>query len=123
MPYTVSSDEQSRLVEIVYSGRITIETRMDAMRDGVALLEALDYVRVLVDLRGSTAAPEPLDAGNAFATRLAYWPRLRDSRLAFVTLPSQYSNLLVESMAAARHLTLEHFHRREDALQWLLLDP
>jgi hypothetical protein len=122
MPYTVSIDDTHRLVEIIYSGQITIGTRMDAMNEGVALLEARQYSRVLVDLRGSVAALEPLDAGNAFATRLAYWPRLRDSRLAFVTLPSQYSNLLVENMAAARHLSLQHFHRREDALQWLLLD-
>ena len=122
MPYTVSIDDPHRLVEIVYSGQITIDTRMDAMNEAVALLEARRYSRVLVDLHGSVATLEPLDAVNAFATRIAYWPRLRDSRLAFVTLPSQYSNLLVENMAAARHLSLQHFHRREDALQWLLLD-
>jgi hypothetical protein len=119
MPYTVSIDEEHRLLEIIYSGQITIDMRQDAMQEGVALLEARQYSRVLVDLRASTAALEPLDAGNAFATRLAHWPRLRDSRLAFLTLPTQYSNLLVENMAAARHLSLQHFHRRDDALQWL----
>lgn len=122
MPYTVSIDDTHCLVEIIYSGQITIDTRMDALNEGVVLLDARQYSRVLVDLRGSVATLEPLDAVNAFATRLAYWPRLRDSRLAFVTLPSQYSNLLVENMAAARHLSLQHFYRREDALQWLLLD-
>ncbi len=122
MPYTVSIDELHRLVEVIYSGQITIATRLAAVHEGVALLEQRRYSRVLVDLRNSVAALESLDVGNAFATRLAHWPRLRDSRLAFVTLPSQYSNLLVENMAAARHLSLQHFHRRKDALQWLLLD-
>jgi hypothetical protein len=122
MPYTVSIDDQHGLVEIIYSGQITIDVRQDAMTQGIALLEERQYSRVLVDLRRSMAALEPLDAGNAFATRLAHSPRLRDSRLAFVTLPTQYSNLLVENMAAARHLSLQHFHRREDALQWLLRD-
>ena len=123
MPYTVSADEQYRLVEVVYSGQITISTRVCAMEDGVTLLDSQQYRRVLIDLRAAVAAPESLDVGNAFATRMAHRPRVRDSRLAYLTLPHQHSNLLIENMAAARHLSLQRFNRREDALQWLLLEP
>jgi len=120
MPYLVQADEHHQLVEVVYSGPITISTRICAMEDGALLLDAHQYARVLVDLTAATAAPEPMQGDHAYAARMAHRPRVRNSRLAYVTLPHQASNLLLENMAAARHGELRHFHARADALHWLL---
>jgi len=38
-------------------------------------------------------------------------------------LAIQHSNLLIKNMAEARHVSLQHFTLRDDALQWLLLEP
>jgi hypothetical protein len=122
MPYTVSVDERHRLVEVVYSGRITTSTRVCAMEDGATLLDKRQYTRVLVDLRAAVAASDPPE-GNSFAMRMSHQPRVRGSRLAYVTLPQQHGNLLLETMAAARHLSVQHFHERGAALAWLLLEP
>jgi len=120
MPYLVHADEQHQLVEVVYTGPITISTRICAMEDGAILLDAHQYARVLVDLTAATAAPEPADASNAYATRMVQRPRVGNSRLAYVMLPTQDSNLLLETMASSRHAELRHFHARAAALHWLL---
>ena len=120
MSYIVQADEQHQLVEVVYTGPITVSTRICAMEDGALLLDAHQYARVLVDLTAATAAPEPTDAAHGYAARMAHRPRVRNSRLAYVTLPHQSSNLLLENLASARHGELRHFHARADALHWLL---
>lgn len=122
MPYTVSVDHEHQLIEVVYSGQITISTRVCAMEDGAVLLESHCYSRVLVDLREAVTAAEPLNLGNSFATRMAQTPRVRDSRMAYLMLPHQHSNRLIEIMASARHLSLDHFTDRAAALAWLLGD-
>jgi hypothetical protein len=123
MSYTVTADEANRLIEVVYSGPITTRTRICAMEDGATLLDARKFARVLVDLRAAVAAPEPLDAAKAFATRLAHRPRMRDSRLAYLAHPDQQSTLLAQTLAAARHVAVQSFHQREPALHWLLQGP
>lgn len=125
MPYMVHADEQHQLVEVVYTGPITVSTRICAMEDGAILLAARQYGRVLVDLTAATVAPEAADGGNAFATRMAHSPRVRNSRLAYVTRPDSHSTLLVAhalvgSVASTRHAELRHFHARDQALHWLL---
>ena len=120
MPYSVQADEQHQLVEVVYTGPITVSTRICAMEDGALLLEAHQYARVLVDLTAATAAPEPSDAAHGYAARMAHRPRTRGSRLAYVMLPQQAANLPMEHLASARHVELRHFHARADALHWLL---
>lgn len=125
MSYLVHADEQHQLVEVVYNGPITLSTRICAMEDGAILLEARQYARVLVDLSAATAAPEPPEANNAFATRMAQRPRMRNSRLAYVTRPDVQASLLaahalVGSVASTRHAELRHFHSRAEALHWLL---
>jgi len=123
MSYTVSADEQHRLVEVVYSGAITSSTRICAMEDGATLLDARGFARILVDLRDASAVPEPLHAANAFAARITHRPRMRNSRLAYVAHPDQHANLLAQNLAAARHAAVAHFHKRDAALNWLLQDP
>jgi hypothetical protein len=120
MPYLVQADEQHQLVEVVYTGPITLSTRICAMEDGATLLDAYQYARVLVDLTAATASPEPTESGHGYAARMAHRPRVRNSRLAYVTLPHQHANVLMESLASARHGELRHFHSRADALHWLL---
>jgi len=138
MSYLVHADEQHQLVEVVYSGPITISTRICAMEDGALLLQARQYTRVLVDLSAATAVPEPADAANAFAMRMVLRPRVPNSRLAYVIRPGPQSSLLaatlpsqrapdagdlVAGMAATRHAELRHFHARAEALHWLLTGP
>ena len=123
MPYTVTADEQHRLVEVMYSGQITTSTRICAMEDGAALLDAYGFARVLVDLRHAVAAGESRDVANALAARIAPRPRMRDSRLAYVSRPEGHADLLAGSVASARHAAVAHFHSRDDALHWLLLEP
>ena len=126
MPYLVHADEQHELVEVIYSGPITTSTRICAMEDGATLLEARQYARVLVDLTAATAAPEPQEPGSALlAARMAQRPRVRDSRLAYVTGPEPHASLLlahalVGSVASTRHAQLRHFQSRDAALHWLL---
>lgn len=122
MPYTVSIDDEQQFVEVVYSGSITVSTRVCAMEDGATLLESRRYRRVLVDLRAANHAPAPTEAGNTVANAMAQRPRVLDSRLAYLVSPTQQADMQVEHLVATRHAALQHFTEREDALEWLLLD-
>jgi len=120
MPYLVQADEQHQLVEVIYTGPITISTRICAMEDGALLLDAHQYARVLVDLTAASAAPEHDATAHGYAARMAHRPRARNSRLAYVTSPGQHSSVLMETIASTRHVELRHFHTRAAALHWLL---
>jgi hypothetical protein len=140
MPYMIHADERHELVEVVYTGSITISTRICAMEDGAILLQARGYTRVLVDLSAATAVPEAPDAVNAFAARMVLRPRVANSRLAYVVRPGPQPGLLaatvppppaptagnrdaaalVNGIAATHHAELRHFHARTEALHWLL---
>lgn len=123
MPYLVSVDATHALVEVVYSGPITTSTRICAMEDGATLLAAHQCRRVLVDLRAATPTPDPPDAADTFARRVAHRPQVQQSRLAYLFLPEQPFDLLVGNVATIRHAAVGQFTRREDALQWLLAEP
>jgi hypothetical protein len=123
MPYSLHADEAHKLVELVYTGEIKASTRVCAMEDGDALLFARGYRRVLVDMRDAVPAPES-DAGAGFPSRMAHRPpRVSSSRLAYVTRARSSFDLLAGNMAVIRHAAVGYFHRREDAVEWLLLEP
>lgn len=123
MSYALHADEADKLIELVYTGEIKASTRVCAMEDGDALLFARGYRRVLVDLRDAVPAPEA-DGGASFPSRMAHRsPRASSSRLAYVTRPHSPFDLLAGNVAVIRHAAVGYFHRREDAVEWLLLEP
>jgi hypothetical protein len=123
MPYSLHADEARTLIELVYTGEIKASTRVCAMEDGDALLFARGYRRVLVDLREAVPAPKS-DGDASFPSRMAHRPpRMSSSRLAYVTRPRSPFDLLAGNLAVIRHAAVGYFHRREDAVEWLLLDP
>ena len=100
MPYSLHADEAHKLIELVYTGEIESSTRVCAMEDGDAMLSARGYRRALVDLRDAVPAPESPGGGS--------FPPF---------------DLLAGNMAVLRHSAVGYFHRREDAVEWLLLEP
>ena len=122
MPFHVSADPENRLVHVTYDGPTTIDHRLRALAHGEALLRATGYRRVLVDLREASSVEEPLDRKNHFATRMAQSEEVRRCRLAYLVPPHQHGNRLIETMAVARHLDVEHFEDPDGALDWLCGD-
>ncbi|MDB6163533.1 MAG: hypothetical protein JWL98_965 [Xanthomonadaceae bacterium] len=122
MPYSVLVDDDNAVIEVVYTGPITTSTRVCAMEDGATLLSAHQYRRVLVDLRDAMPADDAADHGDSSSLRLAYRPPIQESRLAYLTTPEQPFKLLAGNLTT-RHPSVQPFHCREAALQWLVDEP
>lgn len=120
MAHTLGSDDARGLIEVAYSGDITIAERLHVIEAAEALLDSTGYKRVIVDWRAATSRTEPLDLSNALATRLAVGSLQRGSSIAFVVPPGSHDNVLVSNLARARHATLETFTDRDRAIAWLL---
>ena len=70
----------------------------------------------------AVAAQDPIDAFRAFAARITGEPLFRQSRTAFVALPVNYTNHLIEVLADAHHYPFSRFVDRDLAIAWLLGD-
>lgn len=117
--FSIHTDEARRIVEVRYSGTITLYDRARAVEAGSRVLEETGYRRVLVDLSNAEMAMEPPQEESRFADVLSSNPQLARSRTAFLANPDQSINWFIEVLAKARHYECEHFTDREAAHAWL----
>lgn len=117
--FSIRIDEARRVIEVRYSGTITLDDRLQAVETGSRILEETGYRKVLVDLSNAEMAMEPPREESRFADVLSSNPQLARSRTAFLASPDQSINWFIEVLAKARHYECEHFTDREAAHAWL----
>lgn len=117
--FSITIDDKRRVVEVRYSGTITLADRSQAVETGSRALEETGYRKVLVDLSNAEMAMEPPQEESRFADVLSSNPQLARSRTAFLASPDQSTNWFIEVLAKARHYDCEHFTDREAAHAWL----
>jgi hypothetical protein len=117
--FSITVDDGRRIVEVRYSGVITLEDRTRAVETGSRVLEESGYRKVLVDLSDAEMVMESPQKDSGFADVLSSNPQLASSRTAFLAGPDQSINWFIEMLAKARHYDCEHFTDREAALAWL----
>lgn len=120
MPYKLSVDTDHQVLEVRYSGVVSMAQRVQAWRESEPLLRDSGIRRVMIDLLQAVPAQEPLNAHNEFAAIILHEPLLLASRTAFVAPPAHPINHLVEVLTDAHHYPFSRFADRESALAWLL---
>lgn len=122
MAHAVSTDEARALINVNYSGIVSMEHRLDAMQQTLVLLASTRFKRILIDYLEATHQPASFESSNAFAATISNDPVLRHCRIAFVGGRRQQFNAVVETLADARRYPFRRFYDRETAIGWLLTD-
>lgn len=122
MAHAVHTDEARALIEVCYSGHVSVEQRLDAMQQTLALLACTQFDRILIDYLDATHQPTSFASSNAFAATISNHPVLRHCRIAFVGGRRQQFNAVVEMLADARRYPFRRFYDRDSAIRWLLTD-
>lgn len=122
MAYEVSTNHQHQLIDVCYTGCVTIESRIAAMDETLALLDSTGYRRILIDYIEARAQLDSLASLSSFATLISSNAQLRQCRITFVGRQNQQFNAVIETLAEARHYPFRRFYDRESAIAWLLSD-
>lgn len=112
-------DPVARVITCVFTGRVCVDERCDAIDAVLAQVDATGFNRLLVDLTDATLAVEDVAQLNRLARRLANDPTLPRCRIAYLRSPASQWDPAVEMLAHGRGFQAERFAQRERALDWL----
>ena len=115
----VRIDSTTRVITCVFTGRVCVEERCDAIDATLAQVDATGFTRLLVDFTDATVAVEDVAQLNRLARRLANDPTLARCRIAYLRSPDSQWDPAVEMLAHGRGYHAERFAQRERALAWL----
>lgn len=117
--YHITVNAERGVVEVAYSGRITLTDRANAVRDATAAVRQNGFERVLVDFSNARMDNHSPQQESVFADLLSRDETLAHCKTAFLSTPGQRINWFIELLARTRHFRCMHFHDRDDAYSWL----
>ena len=117
MPFDLSLCQTTKVIELVFTGSVTIPERSDALREVVKAHSEHGYIRLLADFSQATTHVESEGEMFAYANRLAQCWVLKPFSIAYVG--GQERTAGVESAAALRGYFFQRFLTRDAAISWL----
>lgn len=117
--HAIRVDPAARVITCVFTGRVCVEDRCDAIDATLAQVDATGFTRVLVDFSRATVAVEDVAQLNRLARRLANDPTLARCRIAYLRSPDAQWDPAVDMLAHGRGFHAERFAQRDLALDWL----
>ena len=117
MPFDLSLRQEGKVIDLVFTGPVTIAERSDALRAVVKAHSEHGYNKVLADFSQATAKIESDRELRAYADQLAQSWILKLFFIAYVG--DQERTAGVESVAALRGYFFQRFLTREAAFSWL----
>ena len=123
MPLKVDGESLPGVLQLVFTGPITVAERAQAFEACLAWVEADQPRRVLVDFTGGWPGPAEPDAAARHAENLAKaYTSLGGARIAYLSKPERRDPSPIELQAAARGYFYQRFTDRAAALRWLNWD-
>ena len=120
MPLKVDGESLPGILQLVFTGPITVEERAQALTACLEWADTHQPRRVLVDFTGGWPVPSPADASATHAENLArQYTALGGARIAYLSKPEHREPTAIELQAAARGYFYQRFTDREAALRWL----
>ena len=119
MAYKIDLNELLNIVNVVYSGNVSLDMRMQAVEQVCSNLGHLKPLNILVDVRGlvmGLSFEEQQDFGKHLATN----PALTDARVAVLHEPDFNPNAIIDDSAFNNGYMLAQFSSQADAELWLL---
>lgn len=119
MSYTVDLNEPLEIVNVVYSGNVSLDMRMQAVEQVCNNHSHLKPLKILVDVRG-LVMDLSFDEQQAFGEHLANHPGLINARVAVLHKPDFNPNAIIDDSAFNNGYMLAQFSSPTDAELWLL---
>ena len=119
MAYTIDLNESLEIVNVVYTGKVSLDMRMQAVEQVCSSYSHLKPLKILVDVRG-LIMDLSFDEQQAFGKNLANNPVLTDARVAVLHKPDFNPNAIIDDSAFNNGYMLAQFSSQADAELWLL---
>jgi hypothetical protein len=123
VPLKVDDASLPGILQLVFTGPITVAERAQAFEACLAWVATHKPRRILVDFTGGWPAPSEADATARHAENLAKaYTTLGGARIAYLSHPEHRDPSPIELQAAARGYFYQRFTDRAAALRWLNWD-
>lgn len=117
MPFDLSLSEGTKVIDLVFTGSVTIPERSDALRAVVKAHTEHGFIMLLADFSQAMTVVESEGEMFAYAGQLAKCWVLKPFSIAYVG--DQNRTAGVESVAAEHGYFFQRFFTREAATSWL----
>jgi hypothetical protein len=119
MIYKIDLNESLDIVNVVYSGKVSLDMRMQAVKQTCSDLGHLKPLKILVDVRGLVMRLS-FEEQQDFGKHLANNPALTDARVAVLHKPDFNPNAIIDDSAFNNGYMLAQFSSQADAELWLI---
>jgi hypothetical protein len=119
MSYRINFNESLEIVNVIYSGAVSIDKRKQAVEQVCSNHSRLKPLKILVDVRELVMDISFADQ-QAFGEHLANHPGLTHARVAVLHKPDFNPNLVIDDSAYNNGYVLAQFSSHADAESWLL---
>jgi len=120
MSYQFKVDVENAVIEAEYSGIVNFEERMQAIREGLAILQDREYPRILINLVGAKMQLSK-DEKIALANYVSEQHALINAKTAFLIRCEQTEREeMDDAVSRTEEFVSQVFYSRTAALQWLV---
>ncbi len=119
MAYIIDINESLEIVNVIYSGQVDLDMRIQAVKQVCSNHGHLQPLKILVDVR-DMVMDLSFDEQQHFGKHLAYNPGLADARVAVLHKPNFNPNAIIDDSAFNNGYILAQFSSQADAELWLL---
>lgn len=119
MTYHINLNESLEIVNVIYSGTVSLEMRKQAVEQVCSNHSHIKPLKILVDVR-DIVMDLSFEDQQAFGEHLANHPGLTHARVAVLHKPDFNPNVVIDDSAYNKGYVLAQFSSRTDAESWLL---
>lgn len=119
MPYSINLNESLDIVNVFYSGSVSLEERKQAVEQVCSKYSRIKPLKILVDVRDLVMDLSYEDQ-QAFGEHLANHPGLTHARVAVLHEHDFNPNVIIDDSAYNHGYTLAQFSSHTDAELWLI---
>lgn len=121
MTYTLDFDEDFEIVRVIYSGEVSLDERMRAVKDVCSTYAEFMPLKILVDVR-NLVIHMSFQEQRSFGEFLSVYSGLTNARVAVLHKSSHNPNVLIDTIAFNNGYKLAEFNDAADAKNWLIND-
>jgi hypothetical protein len=117
MAYVIDTLPGNKVIRAVFSDRVTIPDRFNALQEIVSLNGQNKYEKLLLDFRNAEVVASSIEESHTYAAELAMALPNHRMKIAYVGELSQTAG--IEALAALKGYFYQRFRTSEGALRWL----
>jgi len=119
MSYSINLNKSLEIVNVIYSGTVSLEMRKQAVEQVCSNYSHLNPLKILVDVR-DLVMDLSFEDQQAFGEHLANHPGLTHARVAVLHKHDFNPNVIIDNSAYNEGYILSQFSSQNEAELWLI---